>query len=128
MKFLYTPTSIVRLTPHQAHSPAPLIGVIRVPTCALTPPLEVPMVTYMSIKRTLTCQSDNLVYAITCQSCNLIYVGATSRSLAVHFSKHLADIHHNRSKPLAQHFNFAGHTIADIKVKGLWLLHDDSFQ
>ena len=61
----------------------------------------------------------NLVYAITCQSCNLIYVGETSRSLMVHFSEHLADIRHNCSKPVAQHFNSAGHTIADIKVKGL---------
>ena len=40
---------------------------------------------HMSIKRTFTCHSDNLVYAITCQSCNLIYVGETSRSLAVRF-------------------------------------------
>ena len=69
----------------------------------------------------------NLVYAITCQSCNLIYVGETSRSLMVHFSEHLADIRHNCSKPVAQHFNPAGHTIADAKVKGLWQLHGDSW-
>ena len=50
---------------------------------ALTPPLEVPIVTCLS--RRLTCQSDNLVYAIACQSCNLIYVGATSRSLSSFF-------------------------------------------
>ena len=46
----------------------------------------------------------------------------------VHFLEHLADIHHNRSKPVAQHFNSAGHTIVDIKVKGLWQLHGDFFQ
>ena len=40
----------------------------------------------------------------------------------VHFLEHLADIHHNRSKPVAQHFNSAGHTIAEVKVKGLWQL------
>ena len=93
---------------------------------ALTPPLEVPIVTCLS--RRLTCQSDNLVYAIACQSCNLIYVGDTSRSLVVCFSEHLADICHNRSKSVAQHFNSAGHTNADVKVKGLWQLHGDSFQ
>ena len=71
---------------------------------------------HMSIKRTFTCQSDYLVYAITCQSCNLIYVGETSKSLAVCFLEHLADIRHNHSKPVAQHFNSAGHTIADVKV------------
>ena len=62
-----------------------------------------------------TCQSNNLVYAITCQSCNLIYVGETSRSLAVRFSEHLADIRHNRSKPVAQHS--AGPITVDVKVK-----------
>ena len=83
---------------------------------------------HMSIKRTFTCQSNYLVYAITCQSCNLIYVGETSKSLAVCFLEHLADIHHNHSKPVAQHFNSAGHTIADVKDIGLWQLHGDSFQ
>ena len=83
---------------------------------------------HMSIKRTFTCQSNYLVYAITCQSCNLIYVGETSKSLAVCFSEHLADIRHNHSKPVAQHFNSAGHTIADVKVIGLWQLYGDSFQ
>ena len=58
-----------------------------------------------------------LYYAITCQSCSLICVGETSRCLAVHFSEHLADVHHNRSKPVAQHFNSAGHTMADVKKK-----------
>ncbi|MCB4773535.1 MAG: GIY-YIG nuclease family protein [Sulfurovum sp.] len=82
----------------------------------------------MSIKRTFTYQSDNLVYAITCQSCNLSYVGETSRSLADRFSEHLADIRHNRSKPVAQHFNSASHTTADVRVKALWQLHGDSFQ
>ena len=83
---------------------------------------------HMSIKRTFTCQSFNLVSTITCQSCNLIYVGETSRSLVFCFSEHLADIHHNRSKSVAQHFNSAGHTIADVKVKGLWQLLGDSFR
>ena len=59
----------------------------------------------MYIKRTFTCQSDNLVYAITCQLYKMIYVGETARSLVVRFAEHLADIRHNRSKPVAQHFN-----------------------
>ena len=46
----------------------------------------------------------------------------------VHFSEHLDDIRHNRSKPVAHHFNSASHTIADVKVKGLWQLHGDSFE
>ena len=82
----------------------------------------------MYIKRTFTCQSDSLVYAITCQLCNTIYVGETARSLVVRFAEHLADIRHNRSTPVAQHFNSAGHTIADVRVKRLWQVHGDSFQ
>ena len=68
----------------------------------------------MYIKRTFTCQSDNLVYAITCQLYKMIYVGETARSLVVRFAEHLADIRHNRSKPVAQHFNSAGHTPWDL--------------
>ena len=45
MIFSYTPTSVVMLIPHQAHYPSPLTGARHVPTCMLTPPLEVPMVT-----------------------------------------------------------------------------------
>ena len=73
----------------------------------------------MYIKRTFTCQSDNLVYAITCQLCKMIYVGETARSLVVRFAEHLADIRYNHSKPVAQHFDSVGHTIADVRVKGL---------
>ena len=65
------------------------------------------------IKRTFTCQSYNLVYATTCQLCKMIYVGETAWSLVVRFVEHLANIRHNLSKPVAQHFNSAGHTIAD---------------
>ena len=68
----------------------------------------------MYIKRTFTCQSNNLVYAITCQLCNMIYAGETARFLVVRFAEHLADIRHNHSKSVAQHFNSAGHTIADV--------------
>ena len=99
VRFSYTPTSAVMLPPHQAHSPAPLTGVRHAPTCALTPLLKVPMVT--CLLRGLSCVR---VTTWSCQSCNLIYVGETSRSLVVHFSEHLAEIHHNCSKPVAQHF------------------------
>ena len=74
------------------------------------------------------CQSDNLVYAITCQLCHTIYVGETARSLVVRFAEHLANICYNHSKPVAQPFYSAGHTVMDIRVKGLWQVHGDSFQ
>ena len=73
----------------------------------------------MSIKRTSHVRATTYLI-MTCHSSNLIYVGETSRSLAVRFLEYLADIRHNRSKPVAQHFNFADHTIADVRVKGAW--------
>ena len=80
---------------------------------------------HTSIKRTFTCQRDNLVYAITCRSCNLSCGGEASRPLAVRFSEHLADIRHSRSRPVAHHF---GPTIADVRVQALWQLPGDSCQ
>ena len=58
----------------------------------------------------------------------MIYVGETASSLVVCFAEYLAAICHNRNQPVAQHFNSAGHTIADVRVKGLWQMHGDSFQ
>ena len=55
----------------------------------------------------------------------MIYIGETARSLVARFAEYLADICH---KPAAQHFNSASHTIADVRVKGLWQVHGDSFQ
>ena len=57
----------------------------------------------------------------------MIFIGGTARSLVLHFAKHLADIRHNRSKPVAQHFNPASHAIVDIRVKGLSQVQWDSF-
>ena len=53
---------------------------------------------HMQIRRSFTCQSDNLVNLITCQTCGMMYVGETA--LVTRFAKHFADIHHNRSKPV----------------------------
>ena len=38
----------------------------------------------------------------------------------------LADTKHHRDKPVANHFNQAGHSIHNIRVKGLWLLFTDN--
>ena len=58
----------------------------------------------------------------------MMYVGETARALVTLFTGHLADICHNHNKPVAQHFNSANHTIMDLKVKGLWQMHGDSFE
>ena len=38
----------------------------------------------MYIKRTFTCQSYNLVYAITCRLCNMIYIGSLCQATGRH--------------------------------------------
>ncbi|WP_419640437.1 hypothetical protein, partial [Thiolapillus sp.] len=48
------------------------------------------------------------------------------RTLDTRFKEHLADIKHHRDKPVANHFNQAGHSIHNIRVKGLWLLFTDN--
>ena len=124
MRFSYTPTSVVRLTPHQAQSPAPLTGVRHAPTCVLTPPLEVPMVTCPLRRLHVSERQPGIRHHRSVLQPHL----CESRSLLVRFSEHLADIHHKRSNPVAQHVNSAGHTIADVKVKGLRQLYGDTFQ
>ena len=98
------------------------------PTCALTPPLEVSMITCtsrgLSGVRATTWYMPSPVNLATSSK----LVSLTSRSLVFHFSEHLADIHHKRSNPVAQHVNSAGHTIADVKVEGLRQLYGDTFQ
>ncbi|WP_419627796.1 GIY-YIG nuclease family protein, partial [Thiolapillus sp.] len=53
-------------------------------------------------------------------------MGETGRTLDTRFKEHLADIKHHRDKPVANHFNQAGHSIHNIRVKGLWLLFTDN--
>ena len=78
--------------------------------------------------RGFTRQSDNLVYLINCQTCGMMDVGETARTLVTRFTEHLDDIRQNRNKPVAQHFNLDNQTIMDLKVKGLWRVHGDSFE
>ena len=54
--------------------------------------------------------------------CAKLYIGETGRTLDTCFKEHLADLKLHRDKPVANHFNQAGHSIQNIRVKGLWLL------
>ncbi|WP_419619241.1 GIY-YIG nuclease family protein, partial [Thiolapillus sp.] len=80
----------------------------------------------MNITKQFNCQTYNIVYVIHCTKCAKLYIGETGRTLDTRFKEHLADIKHHRDKPVANHFNQAGHSIHNIRVKGLWLLFTDN--
>ena len=66
------------------------------------------------------------MYVIHCTKCAKLYIGETGRTLDTRFKEHLADIKHHRDKPVANHFNQAGHSIHNVSVNGLQLLFTDN--
>ena len=78
--------------------------------------------TSMTIHKHFTCQTYNIVYVISCSKCEQLYIGETGRSLSTRFKEHLDDIRFNRCKPVSLHFNQEGHSILNIRVKGLWII------
>ncbi|CAM4525936.1 unnamed protein product [Lepidochelys kempii] len=65
-----------------------------------------------------TCTSTNVIYAIMRQQCpSSMYISETGQSLPKRINGHKSDIRNdNIEKPVGEHFNFPGHTIADLKV------------
>ena len=61
-------------------------------------------------------------YVIRCTisttKCAKLYIGETGRTLDTRFKEHLADVKYHRDKPVDIHFNQAGHSIHDVRVKG----------
>ena len=62
------------------------------------------------------------MYVVNCTKCTKLYIGETGHTLDTRFKEHLVDIKHHRDKPVANHFNQAGHSIHNDRVKGPWLL------
>lgn len=63
-----------------------------------------------SIRSTLNCSSNMVIYIIVCTSCNIFYVGSTIRPLKVRIGEHVSGCspdHSSRSRSMAsQHFCF----------------------
>ena len=70
------------------------------------------------------CQTYNIVYVIHCTICAKVYIVETGRTLNTRFKGHLADIKYHRDKPVANHFNQAGHSIHSVMLRdfGSYLL------
>ena len=61
-----------------------------------------------------SCTSTNVVYLLTCSACQKQYVGETKRAFCVRFKEHLADIRHNRDKPIVHHIKSHNESEATI--------------
>ena len=75
------------------------------------------------IKRSFTCDSTNIVYAVLCKQCPKIYIGETERSLSTRFKEHLANIRHKRDLTVGPHFNEPDHSLDDALVLAIWQCH-----
>ncbi|XP_050792228.1 uncharacterized protein LOC127042831 [Gopherus flavomarginatus] len=80
-----------------------------------------------TITGSFTCTSTNVIYAIICQQCpSAMYIGQTGQSLRKRINGHKSDIRNgNIQKPVGEHFNLPGHTIADLKVA---ILQQENFR
>ena len=68
----------------------------------------------------INCGSTGCVYKILCQKCyDFVYFGETGRTLRTRFGEHKGDIENARSKPVSEHFNQPGHTLADVIFIGI---------
>ena len=74
----------------------------------------------INISKYFNCKSSNLIYLLYCSRCSIQYVGETGLTLNTRFTEHLADIRHNRDKPIARHFNSSNHSIQDVRVLAIW--------
>ena len=81
-----------------------------------------------TIRRSFTCQSRNVVYAIRCELCDKLYVGETSRTFETRVSEHVADVGRKRNTPVAKHFRSQGHSIRDLSALCLWQVTTDDLE
>ena len=62
-----------------------------------------------------TCETSNVVYCISCKKCNIQYIGKTERELKERIGEHRGSINNDHiDKSVSNHFNSAGHRIADF--------------
>ena len=80
----------------------------------------------------ISCSSSNLIYMIQCSRCKVQYIGETKRQLSDRFGEHRRAIekaitHRHIDQPTAvsDHFILPGHSINDIELIPLELIHSN---
>ena len=67
------------------------------------------------INTELSCKSQDVVYKIRCGKCPpFAYIGETGQQFKDRIRQHKSDINTEKDTPVANHFNLAGHTVADM--------------
>ncbi|KAI8493623.1 hypothetical protein Bbelb_285440 [Branchiostoma belcheri] len=69
------------------------------------------------MKDSMTCRSTYVIYLISCSKCGLQFVGETKEELRTKFSSLVASINNNKTSALAKHFNSAGHSVKNVRVR-----------
>ena len=123
-----------RITP-----PKPPSGIskCRHPRCLTCPFLQQGQLKYTfsatkeerRITDSLSCKSKNFIYLIECKKCGKQYIGETKRQLNDRFGEHRRSIlNHNQlinPTPISEHFNQPGHSINDVLLIPLELIHNN---
>ncbi len=86
----------------------------------------------------ITCKFNNLIYLITCKQFQSQNVGQTMKSIQMRFQKHLKDVEPCSNWAMAPpsikaqgptnvgfHFSHTGHSIQDIQINVLEIIHLD---
>ena len=64
----------------------------------------------VTLAENVHCQSTNVVYLLYCKQHKTQYVGETKRCFKIRLEEHLADIRHNRDKPVSNHYSSKPHS------------------
>ena len=68
----------------------------------------------------INCSSTGCVYKILCEKfTRFVYYGESGRQLRTRFGEYKGDIENSRPKPVSEHFNLPGHTLADLVFIGI---------
>ena len=59
----------------------------------------------VSLKNSLNCQSEGIIYVIRCKKCNMMYVGKTQCTLNHRITQHRSNIKTGKDHPVPNHFN-----------------------
>jgi len=77
-----------------------------------------------TVRNSVDCKSSNTVYAVFCERCRAyVYVGETGDTLYQRHLLNLSRIRTRHADPVAAHFYSDEHSVADIRVMGLEMLH-----
>ena len=82
-----------------------------------------------TIRHTLTCETENIIYMLYCDKCNHSqYVGETKNKLKTRFYQHRSNINKNTGTLVTKHFNQTGHSLNDMKCIAIEKVHTDNLK